>query len=148
LGKIAVFSAFEATTLVSICLLVKGRSRLLYAIALTLFVAWSLFSGINRLFCTFYGDLIHPSGEFLDTEQINSYNFYDGTQDCIANAPGAGNPCGSGQFATAYLAMVPFESTDNLSLSSTAGANANSKVVCVLCQFITNSKNRPLLFRT
>jgi len=61
LGKIAVFSAFEATALVSICLLVKGRSGLLYALTLALFVAWSLFSGINRLFCSYYGDLIHPS---------------------------------------------------------------------------------------
>jgi hypothetical protein len=61
LGKIAVFSAFEATALISICLLFKRRSRLLHALALTVFVAWSLFSSVNRLFCTYYGDLIHPS---------------------------------------------------------------------------------------
>lgn len=79
------------------------------------------------------GDLIHPSGEFLDDEQINSYNKYNGTSDCIANPPAGGNPCGSGVFATAYLAMVPFESTSNTSLSSTQGADANSKVACMSC---------------
>ena len=77
--------------------------------------------------------LIHPSGEFLDDEQIASYNFYEGTSDCVANPPGGGDPCGSGLQADAYLAMVPFEDATSTGISSTFGAAATSKVVCVSC---------------
>lgn len=80
------------------------------------------------------GSLIHPSGEFLDTDQIASYNFYNGSTDCATNPPLGGNPCGSGTQATAYLAMVPFE-WDNVAntTNNTTGATAASRVSCMSC---------------
>ena len=57
------------------------------------------------------GSLVHPSGETMDADEVTTYNLYNGTTDCIANAPAGGLPCGSGVQTTAYLAAVPFEDT-------------------------------------
>ena len=55
------------------------------------------------------GSLIHPSGELLDTRQVQVYNAYRGTNDCVTNPPAVGIPCGSGTFVDAYLHNVPIE---------------------------------------
>jgi predicted CXXCH cytochrome family protein len=79
------------------------------------------------------GNLIHPSGEPMEQRQIDVYNSYLGTTNCIDNPPTVGNPCGTGSAATAYKAAVPFEDAANTSTSSTAGPTATSRVACVSC---------------
>jgi cytochrome c553 len=64
--------------------------------------------------------LIHPSGVALGGI-ATTYNLYNGTSD----------PYGGSQ-ATAYLAAVPFEDLA-VTLNSTAGPTATSKVTCMTC---------------
>ena len=76
---------------------------------------------------------IHPSGVQMGATIAAAYNAYNGTTDCVNN-PGlnAGDPCGTGTAATAYLAQVPFEDPANTT-SSTAGPTATSTVMCLSC---------------
>jgi hypothetical protein len=96
-------------------------------------------SGFSAWCATCHGDfhassgvLIHPSGETLGSDVATTYNLYDGTSDCIANAPAGGLPCGSGVQTTAYLAAVPFEDAATTT-SSTAGPTSTSTVACMTC---------------
>jgi hypothetical protein len=96
-------------------------------------------SGFSAWCATCHGDfhassgvLVHPSGETLGSDVATTYNLYDGTSDCIANAPAGGLPCGSGVQTTAYLAAVPFEDAATTT-SSTAGPTSTSTVACMTC---------------
>jgi predicted CXXCH cytochrome family protein len=75
--------------------------------------------------------LIHPTGQPMATRQIQVYNSYRGTTNCVANPPNGG-PCGDGTATDAYLHWVPFEDAANTT-ASTAGPTASSRVVCVSC---------------
>ena len=78
------------------------------------------------------GSNIHPSGENLTARVVSIYNQYSGSEDC--SGPGNTAPCGTGSFATAYLAEVPFQDPDITDTSSTSGPDtSNSRVVCVSC---------------
>ena len=77
-------------------------------------------------------NFIHPSGTPLGSDVAAAYNAYNGTSDCIANPPTATTPCGSGQQATAYLALVPFEDSANTT-TTTGGPTASSTVMCLTC---------------
>jgi len=79
------------------------------------------------------GNLIHPSGTLLNTRQAQVYNAYQGTEDCIDNPPGVGTPCGSGTFAGAYLADVPFEDAGMTSATTDGATDGSSRVACVSC---------------
>ncbi len=79
------------------------------------------------------GPNTHPTGELLDGDQVAVYNLYNGTEDCINNPPAGGNPCGSGTFATAYLALVPLEDAGNTTSKITGATDGTSKVACVSC---------------
>jgi len=63
----------------------------------------------------------HPSGESLGTGISNRYNRYNGDDD----------PMG-GDWATAYLAAVPFED-NSTATDSTAGTASTSRVICLTC---------------
>lgn len=79
------------------------------------------------------GNFIHPSGTDLPTTIIDKYNAYRGTADCVNNPPSGSNPCGSGSSQTAYYAIVPFESLNGVTTTSTDGPAAGAKVACVSC---------------
>jgi hypothetical protein len=65
--------------------------------------------------------LIHPSGQTLGGTIATNYGLYNGTAQW-----GTGNP------ATSYIAMVPFEDPANTT-TSTAGPSAGSVVMCLTC---------------
>ena len=75
--------------------------------------------------------LIHPTGQTLQSRQIQVYNKYRGTTDCVTNPPNGG-PCGSGTSVDAYLLQVPFQDAA-MTKASTAGPTATSEVACVSC---------------
>lgn len=80
------------------------------------------------------GNLVHPSGELLDIRQVQVYNAYRGTTDCVNNPPMAGSPCGSGTFTGAYLHWVPIQDATIMATSYANGAtNGSSYVACVSC---------------
>jgi predicted CXXCH cytochrome family protein len=97
-------------------------------------------SGYSEWCASCHGDfhaasasLIHPSGELLDTRQVQVYNAYRGTSDCIANPPAVGTPCGSGTFVDAYLHEVPIEDAGILPFTTSGATDGTSKVACVSC---------------
>jgi len=63
----------------------------------------------------------HPTDINLSDEIARQYNIYNGTADSAG-----------GNFATAYLAAVPFEDQSN-SISSTAGPTTSSRIMCLTC---------------
>ncbi len=63
----------------------------------------------------------HETDETLETEQISSYNRYNGTSD-----PHGGYP------STAYLPAVPFEG-ENTKTTSTAGPIFGDRIMCLSC---------------
>jgi predicted CXXCH cytochrome family protein len=67
------------------------------------------------------GTLVHPVDVPLGNEIATAYNEYNGTMDITG-----------GEQVSAYLPAVPFESTD-ASLTSTYGATADSRVMCLTC---------------
>jgi len=77
-------------------------------------------------------EFIHPSGQLLTGDTDAKYDAYMGTTDCLANGPGIGTPCGSGDGSASYLATVPLEdpaaTTDQIT-----GTTANSRVACMTC---------------
>ena len=75
--------------------------------------------------------LIHPTGQVLQSRQIQVYNKYRGTTDCVTTPPNGG-PCGSGTSVDAYLHVVPFQDAA-MTMTSTAGPTATSEVACVSC---------------
>jgi len=79
------------------------------------------------------GSLVHPAGEqgYMDSRQIQVYNSYRGTTDCLDNPPNGG-PCGSGTAVDAYYALVPFEDA-SAAVASEAGPTGSSRVVCISC---------------
>jgi len=79
-------------------------------------------------------NLIHPSGEVMDSDQVAVYAAYRGTSDCIANPPAGGAPCGSGTSVDAFTYVVPFVDPDITDTASLAGPDDNnSRVACVSC---------------
>jgi hypothetical protein len=80
------------------------------------------------------GQLIHPSGSAMMDLQVEIYNRYRGTTDCVNNPPAGGNPCGSGTATDAYLPEVPFEDINNDLTTRVQGAIlGSSQVSCVTC---------------
>lgn len=77
------------------------------------------------------GNLVHPSGEVFEDRQVQVYNSYRGTSNCIDNPPNGG-PCGDGTATDSYYAQVPFEDA-GAATGSTAGPTNASRVVCVSC---------------
>ena len=63
----------------------------------------------------------HPSGVGMSSTIQNIYNTYNGTMDQ-----------NGGSALTAYIADVPFEDPD-MTITSTAGPDNNSKVSCITC---------------
>ncbi len=79
-------------------------------------------------------NLVHPSGELLDTRQVLVYNQYNGTTNCLANPPtGPLDPCGDGVFASAYLAAVPIEDPDATMFTTEGATDGDSVVACMSC---------------
>ena len=77
--------------------------------------------------------LIHPSGELLDQDQVDVYNSYNGTTDCVNNPPGFGTPCGTGTFASGYLHYVPIVDPAITTTTASGATDGTSSVACVSC---------------
>jgi predicted CXXCH cytochrome family protein len=84
----------------------------------------------HGLFHQASGSDLHPAGENLTPEVVAIYNQYTGSEDCA----GVVAPCGTGVYATAFWAQVPFQDPDMNSTGWTAGADStNSRVMCASC---------------
>lgn len=121
--------AYEAPEAVGVALSGAGESQTNHTAYLSGMSAWC--GNCHGDFHASDANLIHPSGTALGTIAAN-YNAYNGTTDCVENPGTAGSPCGTGTQAAAYLAEVPFEDA-GMSVSSTAGPSATSRVMCLTC---------------